>query len=225
MLHQMKNILLLFLCSICIALNAQDSQDSKHAMVSYYFSISNSVVDQIDPYTPATTREKEQQSNFRKQLNRQLTDLFMDSLRHKLENSGKVALLPTNTFEGVMNYTDEGYPYALSPKKRIKKIGSKGLADYYYSFNIYVTPAVSLTPKLKAGGATKPEGSLNVKIFDGDGNVVKKISKRLKAKKNIKRIDFAGRKFNKLDLNYVDPLIDYLIPTLDHALTLAVADI
>ena len=221
----MKNILLVTLCLFCISTQAQDLKTSKNAMVSYYFSFSNQIIDQIDPYTPITSREKEQQSAFRKQINRQLTDLFLDSLTQKLEQSGKVALLPINTLEGVMNYTDAGYPYALSPKKRVKKIGGKGLAEYYLAFNIYVSPAMSLAPKLKAGGAAKPEVSVNMKVFDAEGNVIKKISKRIKAKKNIKKIDFANRKFNKLDMNYVDPLIEYLVPTLDQALKLALSDI
>ena len=223
MLNLIKSIIPIFVCCFIFAAssNAQDFQKTNNAVASYFCSVSNEIVNQIDTYTPLTSREKEQIGKFQKQLDYQIEQACLDTLMKKIGD--KVNLMPLDALESVITYTAGGYPSLMFPKKKIKKVGKEIGADHYFVFNISVSPVIGLAPKLVT--STKPEVVVTIKIFDNQGNKVNTIKMNKKAKKGIKRIDFARKKFDKLDLEYVDPLVEKLMPTIEEAISMAVAKV
>ncbi len=202
---------------------AQDYSKGKNVTASFSILGTESFVDKLDTYTPATSREKEKAKNFNTAFEAQISNLIYEKVVAEMQTK-EIEMLPLNTLTDEILYGSSNFPVLLIPKKKIKKMGSKDIADYFFVFNVNVGDAIDLASIALSKSAT-PKITINIKVFDKAGNMLKKGTGEIKGDRPIKSKDFVGKRFDKLDGDYIEPLLEYLTPTIDKAAAKAVAGV
>ena len=124
-----------------------------------------------------------------------------------------------------VTYGNDGLPNVMIPKAVIKKLGKKGYeSDYYFSFTMNVDLS-TLAKTMKFSGKVKPEYRCSIKVFDKDRSIVKKSEFKQKTKDPLKSLNFPKRKFDKLEKDYMDLLVEEMEPLMKEAIKQTVASI
>lgn len=197
---------------------AQNVQGSRYLPIDYSVIISAEFLNKLDPYVPVTKREKEQAQRFMKQFEQEFMDECYEKLSQEISSHAGIQLMALETARNYVDFNDKGYPFVLFPKKKIKKINSQEVADYFVSLKVNLSVAGGLSPKLALSGAFKPEVEVVAIFRNQQAEKVKQVNKVVVATTPIKGKDFQGGKFDKMEMAYVDLLMEKIRPTFAQAI-------
>ncbi len=210
-----KGILSVCLLLLSCTIYAQDAT-TNNALINYSFLISSDLIKGLDSYEPITTKEKDITERVAKERQKTFMDAAYELVTAQLEEKS-IQLMPIGTMQGAVMYSDYGYPTPLLPKKAVKKKGGQVGADYFFNVNI------SLSKALVSGLlGVKPEATAKIVVFDKAGNKVKELKGIGKAPKTVRILEFPGKKFDKMDADYIAPFVELMLPTVEQAITEAV---
>lgn len=196
------------------------SADSKNAIIGNVFRLQPSFVEFYDNSEAGTDRERKLMNKVAKKRNLALGEKVYEAMMEALKTEHQIEFLPVETLEGMISYSNEGYPMVILPKKAIKKKIPQGTADYYFSFVVISDSA--LIPGLKG---LKPKTTVVIKIFDAKGSKIKDIEMDVKAETYLNKEQFPDGSFDKMDETYIEPFVDLMMPYVKEAITKAVKDI
>lgn len=216
----MKKLTLLYLLCVSLTIQAQDFTASQNTFLSLNVLPEGAILDKLDSYEPKTSREKKHFEESKDYLQALLTEMSIALLYEELETKKSIKLEDKDALRDFATYGNDGLPIVIIPKAAIKKLKKKGYeSDYYFRFNI----TIGLNLLMKGlPGQLKPEVTCSAKVFDMNGKVVKKVEEKIKTKTAIKMKDFPNRKFDKLDKDYMDLLVEKLKPQITDAVVAAV---
>ena len=212
----------LFICFLFagLTLQAQDFTTSQNTFLSLSANPESALLDKLDSYEPKTSREKEQYKKNKAYFSALATEMAIGLVYQELETQKGIKLADKDALRDFIPYGNDGLPIVIIPKSAAKKMKKKGHeTDYYFHFS--VATGVSLVMK-GLPGQLKPQVTCTIKVFDGDGKVIKKVEEKVKTKTAIKLKDFPKRKFDKLDKGYISMLTQKLKPQITKAVIAAV---
>lgn len=205
---------------------AQDYSSAKNTMLNFDVSVDDNVFNNLDSYTPSTTREQNSYKENVKYVRKRLIDLANDFLRKELQEQKGISVEETDAILSQMTYNDFGYPFVLMAKTGIKKVQKKGYeSDYYFSFKLNVTAGTDIISTAKLMRKLRPEVTISINTYGSDGKNITKIQGRDRPDEAFKASDFPGDTFDKLENDYMDPLVEKITPILENAVKLAVKNL
>lgn len=216
---------IIFLLTTLSSLTAQEFTSSKNTLLELNAIIDSDVMDKLDAYSPISEREKDKLKESKDYLDARVTEIFLNAIYTELADSKNIPLESKDAIRDFVTYGNDGLPNVLIPKAVIKKLGKKGYeTDYYFSFSLNVDiPVLAKTNKFS--GRVKPEYRCTIKVFDEDRAIVKKSEFKQKTKEPLLARDFPKRKFDKLEKDYIDLLVEEMKPLLGEAIKQTVAQI
>lgn len=194
---------------------AQELAGKKNTFITFDLLMSNDVLDKIDPYTPTTTREKENARDAKKYLEQVLLDKLHEMVRKRLMDQS-IEMQPMDALEEYkVVYNNYGYPNTLIAKSVVKKAQKNGYeSDHFLVVKSNISVAMDIVGKEKLLRQVKPTIKISCITLDDTGKRVGSAEAKFKFDQPIKATSFPSAKFDKLESSYMDELISMLEPGL-----------
>jgi len=205
----------------------QDLAGKKNTVVQFDFTMYESVLSKLDPYEPSTVREKENYREAKQYIEKKLVDNMSELTEKYLANHFSASLQPIQTLEDYkVVYNSKGYLNTMIVKSVIKKVNKKGYeSDFFLACSVTLESTTDMLGKAKLTKQFKPQITFNISIFDDQGTKLQKFQGKLKAENPIKAKSFPSLKFDKMEIEYMDLLLEMLQPDLEAALEKALSQI
>ena len=209
--------------AVILGFGINDDSIAPPTLVNYFASFGDDILNELDNYTPTTSREKENFTSAKKYMNEKFNQLVFQRLSLALKEEKSIELEPTSTLKQYdIVYNDLGYPIPLVVKGAIKKAKKRGYhADQYYSISAYCSDVANLASASKLVKQSKPQVRIVITVFDSNGSKQQKVEGKVKRAKPIKAKEFI-HKFDKLEEESMDELLNKVLPLVDKAVDQAV---
>ena len=219
----MKSILLFILILSSGLISAQEFTNSSNTFLHLSFVPPTEVFNKLDPYEPATTREKESFENSKKYFQGLVVNHFIKFIYDELEQAKGIQLQPINAMRDYIDYDKDGMPLFIIAKSAINSVMKNGYeTDYFFKFDIGAE--INIIMKGLAG-QVKPNVTCGIKVWDKSKKVVKKANEKYKSKSAIKLTYFPKSKFDKLDDGYMRLLFEKIKPQWETVVKAAINDL
>jgi len=206
----LKFILIISLALSTSFITAQDFSTSSNTFLHLSFIPPTDLINKLDPYEPATTREREQFEKSKKYFQGLVVNHFINFIYDELEQAKEIKLAPKNALRDYIDYDKDGMPLFIIAKSALNKVIKNGYeTDYFFKFDLGAE--VNIIMKGLAG-QVKPNVTCGIKVWDTSKKVVKKVNEKHKVKSAIKLTGFPKAKFDKLDDGYMRLLFDKMKP-------------
>lgn len=215
----MQKTFIVFFLLLSYLLHGQDFTNSQNTVLSLRTYASDELTKRLDNYEPKTKREKENYFESKQFYDSALEEYTIAQIYTALTEKAGLKLEEKDALIDYIMYGDNGLPSILIPKSAIKKIVKKGhQTDYYFVFNINI--GISIAGTLLPG-TLKPEVKCEVKVFSPKKELVKKIVGKNDGKTAIRMKDFPHKKFDKLEIEYMELLVEKIKPMITEAVLAA----
>ncbi|GAA5221686.1 hypothetical protein [Membranihabitans marinus] len=208
------------------SINAQDFSNKKTTIVQFDFMIFESFYNALDPYSPTTSREKSDYKTAKEYANKLFLDKLNEMVSEKLKTEVAIQLEPMTALEDYkVVYNHYGFPNTIIAKPVIKKVSKNGYSsDYYLAVKTNIQASTDILGKAKLVNQVKDQIDVVIVLYDDKGNKLDKFEGKYKAKEAKKAKSFPSGKFNKLESDYMDHLVEMLLPGIEEAVDKAVVN-
>jgi len=217
------------LLMVCVFLvpnhaHAQDLAGKKSTIVQFDFILFESLLKGLDPYEPSTLREKENYKEAKQYVQKVLIDKLYEEVTSKLLSEKEINMEPLNALEDhSVLYNNQGYPNTIIAKSVIKKVKKKGYeSDLFFAIKTSVEAAPDILGKAKLSKQVKDLTKVVITVFDGNGTKIEKYEGSFKAEEPKKAKSFPSSRFDKMDVGYMDLLVEMLLPGMQEAVDEAI---
>ncbi|WP_341225522.1 hypothetical protein [uncultured Arcticibacterium sp.] len=221
-----KSILLTLLTLGLTSINSfsQDLKSGKNTIIKVDYLYASLLLNNLDKYAPATSREKKSYDSIQKQLNIDWqNNLYDKALAALSENDIKTE--PINALENYKVLYNNGFPTILMAKSAIKKMVKNG----YNSDNfILIKLSTEADTGLKGASTTTvnkftPKAKVTIDVFTSDGKKVHSADHTASAPEKVTNKAYFGSRFDKLDDDMILRLKELYEPLISEAISEAVA--
>lgn len=215
----MKNLLAAFLILLFGAnLSAQDLAGATNTFVTFDLILDKDLLDKLDPYSPTTSREKENFMEAKQYLEQKLLNNLHSMISDGLAEAD-IETAPMNTLEDYkITYNRYGYPNTLIAKSVVKKARKNGYeSDHFIVVKSTIGSASDILGSAKLARQVKDEVKITCNILDAEGKKVNSAEGKFKASTPKKAKSFPSGKFDKMEVEYMDELLEILKPSMQNA--------
>lgn len=216
----MKNLLTTFLLFIIVTnVSGQDLAGSTNTFVTFDLLLDKDLLDNLDPYSPTTSREKENFMEAKQYLEQKLLNNLHSMLSESLAEAD-IETAPMNSLEDYkILYNRYGYPNTLIAKSVVKKAKKNGYeSDHFLVVKSSIGAASDILGTAKLARQVKDEVKITCNILDADGKKVHSAEGKFKASTPKKAKSFPSGKFDKMEVEYMDELLEILKPSMQSAI-------
>lgn len=209
---KLKLTISIFLLSVCFAFS-QDLTDKKITLLQLSYLSQGSILNGLDKYEPATSREKKKYNEIQEELKVTLQNFFFEELQKSIE-SKSLSLEPTNALENYGVMYANGYPLVLTVKSGVKKAQKKGYSsDYYMNAKLFTTVDTGLmSSSSKTVNKFVGEAEVTIDIVGTDGKKIKTVKYKESNPEKITNKDYFGGRFDKTDSDDIERLLELFQP-------------
>ena len=189
---------------------AQDFTTTSNTFLHLSFVPPSDLINKLDPYEPATTREKERFEKSKKYFQGLVVNHFIPFIYEELDKTKGIKLAPKNALRDYIDYDKDGMPLFIIAKSAMNSVMKKGYeTDYFFKFDLGAE--INIIMKGLAG-QVKPNVTCGINVWDKSKKVTKKVSEKFKSKSAIKLTSLPKSKFDKLDDGYMRLLFEKIKP-------------
>lgn len=208
---QLKLIILFsFISSTLIA---QDYTGKKVTLIQLSYSSETILLNDLDKYEPATSREKSKFAEVKEQLKIDIQNTFYDEFQKNIEATS-ITLEPRNALENYGILYTNGYPLVLTLKSGVKKAIKKGYtSDYFISAKLSTSADGGLmSSSSKIVNKFIAMAEVTIDIVNASGKKVKTVKYTESTPEKISNKDYFGGRFDKTDKENLERLQELYDP-------------
>lgn len=213
----MRKLLFGLMLLATLNLSAQDLAESKNTFLNLTLITSSSLIDQLDSKKATYKSKQEAYKESQEYLKALMVEHAVNTIYAELATQKGIKLEDKKALKEYVTYA-AGLPLVLIPKSAIKKLKKRGYqSDHYFSFTISMDHDILGATPFEVSPRTK----CNIKIFNANREVVKKIEEKHETDAVIKKRDFEEG-FSKFNSSDMEELADKLKPILTEAIIAAI---
>lgn len=218
-------LITLLLVGVVFPVKAQRLINKHNTILQFKVSVSDDILSALDSNEPRSEREKENLVKTKYLLDELLIHKAFEIFESKLIDKS-IELKPVDILkEQGINYNEYGFPELIPSKLIIKNLQKNGYnSDYFLSLDIIFNKVVDLFGSGKLIKQFKLDTNVKCTLFDQAGRKINISNGSTQGENLIRAKDFPEKKFDKMELEYMELLVEKLIPELDEAMDIMLKD-
>lgn len=212
-------LITLLLVGVVFPLKAQRLINKQNTILQFKVSVSDDILNALDPNGPRSEKEKENLIETKYLLEEILIHEAFEIFESKLKEKS-IALKPVDILQAYgISYNEYGFPELIPSKLIIKNLQKNGFnSDYFLSLDVIFNKVDDLFGSGKLIKQFKLDTNVKCTLFDLAGRKINISNGNIQSKNLIRAKDFPEKKFNKMELEYMELLVEKLIPELNEAM-------
>lgn len=222
----MKYFISVFTLLITVSSFSQDFANSKNTLLQFQYLSESSTLNQLDKYSASTSKEKAMQKRSVDKMSVAIEDLFYESFERNLVEKN-ITIEDKNVLENFGIIYNNGYPNVMVAKSAIKKVTKKGYeGDLFFNVNMDTNIDTGLmSSSSKIVNKFIPSATFKIDIWNSDLEKVKELKFKASAPEKIENKAYFGGRFDKMDGEMIDRLIELLSPLIAESVDKAFEDL